>query len=114
MIGGVGQKVQTVVELAEELYERVNELRARIESVSDTVEDTADRVERLETELAEQRAVVEAIAEDHGVDVDAVVASVEGDESGGVEEGESADREEGDPGRTEGRTGADDEDVREE
>jgi archaellum component FlaC len=77
MLGGAGKKIQTMVELAEELYERVNELRERVESVSGTVEDTAERVERLEGELADQRAIVEALAEERGIDVSDAVAATE-------------------------------------
>ena len=90
MIGGAGKKISTMVELAEELYERVNDLRARMESMSGTVDETAARVETLEAELAEQRALVEAIAEEQGVDVDAVMESVAAGagEPGGEAEGE--------------------------
>ena len=88
MIGGAGKKISRMVDLAEELYERVNDLRARMESMTETVEGTADRVERLEGELAEQRALVEAIAEEQGVDVEAVSesASVESQATEGAEE----------------------------
>jgi len=76
MIGGAGKKISRMVDLAEELYERVNDLRSRMESMTETVEGTADRVERLEAELAEQRALVAAIAEEQGIDVEAVRESV--------------------------------------
>jgi len=85
MIGGAGKKIQTMVELAEELYERTNEMRGKLQETSETVEATAGRVERLEVEVAEQRAILEAVAEGQGVDVEAVVesVSVEAQESGG-------------------------------
>ena len=76
MIGGAGKKLGTMVELAEELYERVNELRSRLEAVDETVESTADRVESIEREAAEQRAILEAMAEAQGIDVEVVVDSV--------------------------------------
>ena len=84
MIGGAGKKIQTMVELAEELYERTNEMRRKLQETSETVEGTADRVERLEVEVAEQRAIVEAIAAEHGIDVAAVAdsASMEAREPG--------------------------------
>lgn len=77
MLGGATQKISTIVELAEELYDRVNELRQRLEAVDDTVESTGARVEAIEGELAEQRAILEAIAADHGVDVATVIEAVE-------------------------------------
>ena len=95
MIGGAGKKISTMVDLAEELYERVNDLRARMESMTETVEGTADRVERLEAEVAEQRALVAAIAEEQGIDVDAVR------ESASVGSGESATLDDGETGAPE-------------
>lgn len=88
MLGGAGQKISTMVELAEDLYEKVNELRQRVESVSDTVEETGDRVEGIEGELAEQRAILEAVAEEQGIDVDAVTAPLdEGSKTSGDTDG---------------------------
>ena len=89
MIGGAGKKLSTMVDLAEDLYERVNDLRSRMESMTETLEATADRVERLETELGEQRALVAAIAEEQGIDVEAVRESVSV-ESGSTEDAEEA------------------------
>lgn len=88
MLGGAGQKISTMVELAEDLYEKVNELRQRVESVSDTVEETGERVEAIEGELAEQRALIEALAEAQGVDVDAATAPLDEGESGDTDGGE--------------------------
>ena len=90
MIGGAGKKISRMVDLAEELYERVNDLRARVESMTETVEGTADRVERLEAELAEQRALVAAIAEEQGVDVEAVRESAESGQMGTTGDAEEA------------------------
>jgi len=90
MIGGAGKKISRMVDLAEELYERVNDLRARVESMTETVEGTADRVERLEAELAEQRALVAAIAEEQGVDVEAVREAAESGQMGTTGDAEEA------------------------
>jgi len=90
MIGGAGKKISRMVDLAEELYERVNDLRSRMESMTETVEGTADRVERLEAELAEQRALVAAIAEEQGVDVEAVRESAESGQMGTTGDAEEA------------------------
>lgn len=82
MIGGAGKKLQTMVELAEELYERTNEMRRKLQETSETVEATADRVERLEVEVAEQRAILEAVAEERGIEVEALVESVAAESDG--------------------------------
>ena len=100
MIGGAGKKISRMVDLAEDLYERVNDLRARVESMTETVEGTADRVERLEGELAEQRALVAAIAEEQGIDVEAITetaAKRESQTSGATESAESGARDAEEP-----------------
>ena len=105
MIGGAGKKISTIVELAEELYERVNDLRARMESMSETVDGTADRVEAVEAELAEQRALIEAIAEEQGVDVEAVRESATTADAGTAAVG--ADAGGADPSGTDGAEASD-------
>jgi predicted nuclease with TOPRIM domain len=70
MIGSATKKIQRISTLAENLYEKVNELQVRAEETTQTVNETSDRVTRLEAELDEQRALLEAIADEHGIDVD--------------------------------------------
>lgn len=71
--GSTAKKLQKVTEMADKLYERFEQLRQQVSDLTGTVEETNDRVADLEAELAEQRAIVEALAERRGVDVDAVV-----------------------------------------
>lgn len=73
-LGGTARKIQALAEKAEETYERLNELMREVKSTQATVDGTARRVERLEVELAEQRAVLEAVARELDVDLDAVSA----------------------------------------
>jgi len=68
------KKLQTVTEMAEKLYTKVDELRTQVSEVKTHVEATSQRVERVERELDEQRAVLDAIAQEQGVDVDEQVA----------------------------------------
>lgn len=70
--GGTAKKLQTMVDTAEKLYDRVQEVRDTLLDTKETVEDTNERVATLETELAAQQAVLDALAEREGVDVDAV------------------------------------------
>ncbi|WP_435065434.1 DUF5798 family protein [Halobaculum sp. EA56] len=72
-LGSTAKKLQTVADLAEKLYAKVNEIRERVESMQEGVRNTEERVGTLERDLAEQRAVVEALAEAEGIDVDAVL-----------------------------------------
>jgi chromosome segregation ATPase len=99
MIGDAKRKLQRTIDLAEDLYEKVNELTRRVEETTETVDDTnarvqdletdlADRQERLESRLDEQRAVfraelaaqrdiLEAIADDRGIDVEELAEGAE-------------------------------------
>lgn len=60
--------------MAEDVYGRLAELREQVLATQETVEETSRRIDRLEAEAAEQRALLEAIAEDRGIDLDAVTA----------------------------------------
>lgn len=78
MLGNAGQKISKVVDLAEQLYERVTELREQVRTLQETAADTNDRVAALEDEVAAQRSVLEAIAEAQGVELTDVKAATEG------------------------------------
>ncbi|AUV81682.1 hypothetical protein C2R22_08455 [Salinigranum rubrum] len=73
-IGGTAKKLQKVAEMGEELYKRINDLRAQVAEMRETVTATHNRVDRLEKEAAEQRAILQALAEREGIDVDALIA----------------------------------------
>ncbi|WP_423999190.1 DUF5798 family protein [Haloarcula salina] len=75
-LGSTAKKIQKVAEIADELYTKVNELKAQLEALRDTVEETNDRVDGMDRELAEQRALIEALAEQQDIDTDAVVEDV--------------------------------------
>lgn len=70
MLGDAKQKLQRMVDLAEDLYASVNDLKQRVEETTATVEETNERVSDLEAEVRAQRVILEAVAEDHGLDVE--------------------------------------------
>ncbi|MFQ3294790.1 MAG: putative nucleic acid-binding Zn-ribbon protein [Halobacteriales archaeon] len=71
-LGDTAKKIQTVADRAEQLYVQVKDVSERLMGVEESTTETVQRVRTLERELAEQRALIEAIAEDQGVDVAAV------------------------------------------
>lgn len=73
-LGGATKKLQKLLDTAEDLYHRVNELREEIEVLRETVRATNEAVDRLETDLDYQRALLEALAREEGIDVDRVLA----------------------------------------
>lgn len=70
--GDTAKKIQTLADRAERTYQKINELREEVEQTQTTVVDTAERVHTLENEMAEQRAVLDAVAREVGVDLDSV------------------------------------------
>jgi uncharacterized coiled-coil DUF342 family protein len=73
-LGSTAKKIQKVAEGADELSTKVNELKAQLQDLRGTVEETNEQVDDLERELAEQRGLLEALAEQQGIDPDAASA----------------------------------------
>lgn len=104
MLGDAKKKIQRIVDLAEQLYEKVNELTRRVEDTTEAVEDTNARIEDLETELADQRAILVAIAEDRGMDTRALTG--DGGETTTTDDS-SPNSDDTDPTEGEGRSDGD-------
>ncbi|SIR01039.1 hypothetical protein SAMN05421858_1112 [Haladaptatus litoreus] len=95
-LGNTAKKIQKVADTAEKLYAKLNELREQVLAIRDSLEDTDERVQKLEVENAEQKALIEALAREQGIDVESVLEDVEtpenveedvaGDEAGGQTE----------------------------
>lgn len=73
-LGSTAKKLQKVTDQAEKLYGRMNEMREQLQNLKGTVEETGDRVEDLDRKVERQGAVIEALAEEQGIDVDSLVA----------------------------------------
>lgn len=99
-LGSTAKKLQKVTETAEELYARLNELRDQIREMQQTVGETHDRVDRLEIESAEQRAILEALAEERGIDLESVTAEAHVDQIADSEAEADADSESGSDAET--------------
>ncbi|MFB6149412.1 MAG: DUF5798 family protein [Halobacteriales archaeon] len=80
-LGGTAKKLQKVVDMADELYSKLGEMRQQLIDIRETIERTDDRVDSLESEMAAQRKLLEAIAEANDVDVSE--EPTDGDESVG-------------------------------
>jgi septal ring factor EnvC (AmiA/AmiB activator) len=76
-LGGTAKKLQKVMDAAEQLYSKMNEVITELKEVQSEVENTSEQVDRIERDLAEQRALLEAVAEQQGIDVEAVIDEVD-------------------------------------
>lgn len=99
-LGSTAKKVQLLAERAEQLYTQVGELREQLVALRSKVDETHETVTGLERRQGEQAAVLEAIARELDVDVEAVReaasppvdAEDEADEAAGSEhDGEGSD-----------------------
>ncbi|ARS91267.1 DUF5798 family protein [Natrarchaeobaculum aegyptiacum] len=73
-LGSTAKKIQTLSESAEAMYKQVQQLQQRIVNLEGEVDDTHDTVKRLDHQVTEQRALLLAIAEEQGLDADAILA----------------------------------------
>lgn len=76
-LGSTAKKIQKVADTAEKLYAKLNEMREQLLEMRETLETTNERVERLEAENAQQKALIEALAREQGIDVESVLDDVE-------------------------------------
>jgi len=98
-LGSTAKKLQKVADIAEQLFKRIDEMRGEIQSLQRAVESTETDTAELRREVAETRALVEAVAEAEDVDTEAVLADVSYPET----EGRTvADRAEGDDDSADG------------
>ncbi len=80
-LGSTAKKLQQVVDAADDLYAKLNDLKSDLAAMRDTIDDTNNRVENLETEMETQRALLEAIAD--AEDIDREDLDVDPDEESG-------------------------------
>lgn len=76
-IAGTKKKIQRVVKVGEETYKKINEVIEELEELQDDLAKTSEQVDHIEREQAEQRALLEALAEEQNLDVEEILDSVE-------------------------------------
>lgn len=81
-LGSTAKKVQKLAETAEKLYSKLNEVREQVDEMRKKLDSTSERVEGIEREVAEQRALIEALAEEQGIDPAEVDVEATGTETG--------------------------------
>lgn len=75
-LGSTAKKVQTISDMAEKMYKQVQQIQQRIINLEEEVDDTHATTEELDRQLTEQRELLLAIAEEQGIDGEAVLADV--------------------------------------
>ncbi len=77
--GSTAKKLQTLADTAETLYQQLSDVRERMADLEATAQTTSERVEALETEVQQQRALLEAIATEHDIDPQQIGATTTDD-----------------------------------
>lgn len=83
-LGSTAKKIQRMSDKAEQLYKQIQELQTRIIDLEEEVDHTHDTVRRLDHQVTEQRALLTAIANEQGLDADAILADAAIDEAEGA------------------------------
>jgi hypothetical protein len=76
-IAGTKKKIQRVVKVGEETYKKINEVIEKVEQLQNDLAKTSEQVDYIEREQAEQRALLEALAEKQDLDVEEILDGVE-------------------------------------
>ncbi len=74
-LGSTTKKIQTIADKAEQVYAQIDELRKQLEDLRTKVDITHDTVSELEVKHEQNRALLEAIAEEQGIDVEEVITA---------------------------------------
>lgn len=72
-LGSTAKKLQTVADRAEQLYAQLDNVREQLTDLRAKVEEIHTTVTTLETKHQQNRALLEALADERGIDVEEVL-----------------------------------------
>lgn len=72
-LGSTTKKIQIIADKAEQVYAQVDELREQLAEVRTKVDNTHGTISELKVKHEQNRALLEALAEQQGVDVEQVL-----------------------------------------
>jgi peptidoglycan hydrolase CwlO-like protein len=81
--GSTAKKLQQVVDVADELYAKINDLKSDLAAIRDTIDETNSRVGELESEMESQQELLEAIALAEDIDIEELGTEDETDDTSG-------------------------------
>jgi chromosome segregation ATPase len=101
-LGDTKKKIQQMVDNAEKLYARMNELRSEVDQLRQDVQKTSEQVDGIELDIAEQRVLLEALAEEQELEVDELIAAaaIEEVDEGATDDASTAEESGGSAGAT--------------
>lgn len=72
-LGSTAKKIQLVAEKAEQVFEMSKDLKERVTGLEAATEETHEQVAEVREATAENRALLEAIAAEQGLDVEEIL-----------------------------------------
>lgn len=72
-LGSTTKKIQIIADKAEQVYAQVDELREQLAELRVKVDSTHETVTELKVKHEQNRALLEALAEEQGIDVEQVL-----------------------------------------
>lgn len=72
-LGSTAKKLQTVADRAEQLYSQLDKVREQLTDLRAKVEEIHTTVSALETKHQQNRALLEALADEQGIDTEEVL-----------------------------------------
>jgi DNA anti-recombination protein RmuC len=105
-IAGTKKKIQRLSKIVEKSYKKINEMLERMQTVEEDLDKTSQKVDNIEYDLAQQRAILDALATDRGIDVDEVLAEADLPPEPGTEEESDESEESDDPMKATSRPSA--------
>lgn len=94
-LGSTTKKIQTIADKAEQVYAQINEVRKQLDDLRNKMDTTHDTVSELEVKHEQNRALLEALAEEQGIDVEEVITEA------AIDDAENDEPEAGSDERTE-------------
>lgn len=76
-LGSTARKLQGLTDTAEELYSKLSEVLERVRDIEESIETTNTRVTEMNDRLDRQDAVLDAVADELGIDVEAIEADLD-------------------------------------
>lgn len=99
-LGSTTKKIQIIADKAEQVYAQVDELREQLTELRAKVDTTHDTVTELKVKHEQNRALLEALAEEQGVDVEQVLTEASIDDVDARTPAETAEADADDAGPT--------------
>jgi septal ring factor EnvC (AmiA/AmiB activator) len=79
-LGSTAAKLKQLVSKVEQVFEQIQELRARVQELDETIDDMDQRLDRIDTRGKREEALLSALAEREGIDVESLVGESDPEE----------------------------------